>query len=216
MKRPPRGFTLVELLIVIAVIAVLATIGIIAYNNIQRNARNAGRIATASQLRTVVLGVMAKTDITPALAPIASSPGELRRSACLSRDLPDSNSDGNGDCVVGQSGSPVIVSEKPAFNALFESIASVPSANSFPPVTTPDDDNIRAPFIYQGQINNTGPDQTFLEYHLEGGDQDCRMSPLVRYAWQYDYFSDLQGKKNSGYYPTNSNATLCIVHLKTN
>lgn len=38
-----RGFTIVELLIVIVVIAILASITIVAYNGIQQNARDSGR-----------------------------------------------------------------------------------------------------------------------------------------------------------------------------
>lgn len=41
ISKTPRGFTIVELLIVIVVIGVLATISIVAYNGLQQRARNA-------------------------------------------------------------------------------------------------------------------------------------------------------------------------------
>lgn len=43
-KVQPRGFTIVELLIVIVVIAILAAISIVAYNGIQERARNTKRV----------------------------------------------------------------------------------------------------------------------------------------------------------------------------
>lgn len=45
-----RGFTIVELLIVIVVIAVLAAITIVAYNGIQAKARDSGRMTKLGQL----------------------------------------------------------------------------------------------------------------------------------------------------------------------
>ncbi len=51
MKQTVRGFTLVELLIVIVVIAILAAISIVAYNGIQERARNSDRASAMSTIQ---------------------------------------------------------------------------------------------------------------------------------------------------------------------
>lgn len=54
-KQKTRGFTIVELLIVIVVIAILAAITIVSYNGIQQRARNAATISTIQQVSNLVL-----------------------------------------------------------------------------------------------------------------------------------------------------------------
>jgi len=56
LKKRPRGFTIVELLIVIVVIAILAAITIVAYNGVQTRAKNTKTInATTAWVKALKL-----------------------------------------------------------------------------------------------------------------------------------------------------------------
>lgn len=72
-----RGFTLVELLIVIVVIAILAAISIVAYNGIQDRARNTTAAESASQLRTKVEAYNSIVGSYPAGATVAALASNL-------------------------------------------------------------------------------------------------------------------------------------------
>lgn len=52
MKRNKKGFTLVELLVVIAIIGLLATIAVVALSAARRSSRDAKRIADVRQTQT--------------------------------------------------------------------------------------------------------------------------------------------------------------------
>ena len=52
--KQQKGFTIVELLIVIVIIAILAAITIVAYNGIQQRARDAQRASSVSQIKKAV------------------------------------------------------------------------------------------------------------------------------------------------------------------
>ncbi|MFY9134472.1 MAG: prepilin-type N-terminal cleavage/methylation domain-containing protein, partial [Bacillota bacterium] len=54
MKRDQRGFTLMELMIVIVIIGVLAAIGIPAYNNYTKKAKTAACDAQKRSIATAV------------------------------------------------------------------------------------------------------------------------------------------------------------------
>jgi prepilin-type N-terminal cleavage/methylation domain-containing protein len=67
-----RGFTIVELLIVIVVIAILAAITIIAYNGIQSRSHTTSQKATAASLAKKVEGYNAINNMYPALTDSSS------------------------------------------------------------------------------------------------------------------------------------------------
>ena len=55
-KRKQSGFTLIELMVVMAIIAILATAGLSAYTGYIKKARDATRIADVAAIKTIILG----------------------------------------------------------------------------------------------------------------------------------------------------------------
>ena len=63
--RNQSGFTLIELMVVMAIIAILATAGLSAYTGYIKKARDATRIADLAAINAIVLGEMSSTGIPP-------------------------------------------------------------------------------------------------------------------------------------------------------
>ena len=79
--RRKRGFTIVELLIVIVVIATLAAITVVAYDGIQQRARLSGSLAASTQVQRSIELFKAENDSYPAA--IDSCPTPVGGSTCL-------------------------------------------------------------------------------------------------------------------------------------
>jgi prepilin peptidase-dependent len=71
-KNKVKGFTLVELLIVIVVIAILAAISIVAYNGVTQKARDDERVATARNLINAAAAYNSEHDKWPAHSDLTS------------------------------------------------------------------------------------------------------------------------------------------------
>lgn len=81
MWAKKKGFTIVEVLIVIIVIAILAAITIVVYNNIQQNARNTKITTTIQSYRTGLLNYALEKGSYPSTG-----------NACLGTDYPETGS----------------------------------------------------------------------------------------------------------------------------
>lgn len=87
----PKGFTIVELLIVVVVIAILAAISIIAYSGIQERARTS-TVNNAASSWTKLIRIQKEQNFTPP----ASTESCLGRS---SADFPAENNFAAGECM---------------------------------------------------------------------------------------------------------------------
>ncbi len=65
LRRKKKGFTLIELIIVIAIIAILATIALPRFGQIRENANVKADIANAKNIQTAIMTGIANGDITP-------------------------------------------------------------------------------------------------------------------------------------------------------
>lgn len=174
--RASKGFTIVELLVVIVVIGILAGISVTAYNGIQQRARNATRIHSVNQLIKVVQIAALDVSMTEMTNSLNTDADGWYR-ACLGTGYEDVSADGVGDCGV-YSGTPY-VSESASFHALLSSWSSVPSMGSYP-VLSLHGDVVSGPFIESAWVD--GADKLVIEYALEGEEQDCQLDPLVYYV----------------------------------
>ncbi len=65
LKKKKKGFTLIELIIVIAIIAILAAIALPRFGQIRENSNIRADLANAKNIQTAVITGIANGDITP-------------------------------------------------------------------------------------------------------------------------------------------------------
>ena len=118
-----RGFTIVELLIVIVVIGILAAITIVAFNGIQQRARNTMRVNEVKQYQTLLMSYKATYGEYPSAGTMYS---------CLGESFPDVTGNGVGNCwdlhsaTSQNSESPALITE------LKKVAASLPGSSKTP------------------------------------------------------------------------------------
>ncbi len=147
-----RGFTIVELLIVIVVIAILAAISIAAYTNFQQRAKNTAIINAASQSLKMIQVYIAEHGEYPA---------------------------GTWSCITSDSGCETngsIQAVNATFDANMSTIGTLPRSV---PVEGTGDYGIT--YVYYGPITFNGESQPAqLRYYLFGRDQKCQLSNVMK------------------------------------
>lgn len=168
-----KGFTIVELLIVIVVIGVLSTITVVSYNGFTARARNVARVTAAKQALQSVQSVFPIKTPLEVRATLNLSSGWYR--ACFGTGYTNIGGTADGDC--GSYGSSPYVSESAAFNTMMQTYASLPSMKSYPPTTSTDGDKVSGPYLGSAWVDSK--DMMVIEYSLEGAAQSCTLGPLV-------------------------------------
>lgn len=165
-----KGFTIVELLIVIVVIAILAAITIVAYSGIQQRAHNSQTTATATQWRKLITLYITQNGGYAALR----NGGHY----CLGSGYPtnwDVNAD--EDCLKSNA----IKHPSAAVNSLLANIGSLPAPT--PVINSGGIDYTGVSLRQSDILDPTGQneaDYPTLWFYLEGTNQDCVLRPVAK------------------------------------
>lgn len=147
-----RGFTIVELLVVIVVIAILAAITIVAYNGIQQRANNTSIIAAANNSLSVIDAYITANDAYPPLS----------GSSCITS---------TSGCVVNT----VTTSARATFDTSLTTIGTLPRSI---PMTGGNQTGILYDYT-SGRTYNGAVQPAILFYWLYGTSQPCGLSDVV-------------------------------------
>lgn len=175
-----KGFTIVELSIVIVVIGILATITIVGFSGVQERARNVARINAVHEYYDILRITLEDTSPNELIAAMDHTDGWDR--ACLGTDYPNVGGDSRPDC--GAVNNIPYVSESTAFNSILGTEASLPSMSAYPKVVATDGNVEYGPYVDVLWVD--GQYMIAIEYLLEGEDQECSLKPLIYYTAGYD------------------------------
>lgn len=196
-----RGFTIVELLIVIVVIAILATITVVAYNGISERARNTARLAAVKQAEQAVQIAVASSNAATVRDTLNLMSGG-GRTACIGTGHPDVYS-GTPYCGRYQSNAPY-ATRSTALNNLLQESGAIPNMATYQRVQASDGDVVTGPFLQLMTVD--GKDRLVIEFNLEGESEKCSTSPLVYGSGTYTLTKPSSG---SEYSSTGSGVTEC-------
>ncbi len=195
-----RGFTIVELLIVIVIISILATISVVTYVDIQKRARNSQTLSMVSTYQTALAAYLAIHGQYP----------QFWGSACLGTGYQDRDSDGVGDC--GGSDYPAL--ENNDFNNELKSlISSLPVVNDYTfPAPISGAAWVGAFIMRWGDVTYNGITNEYsIVYLLEGSNRDCKNANVMEVDPGHEYPN--MRTSQTGYTWSDSVSTTCHIAL---
>ena len=182
--RTSRGFTIVELLIVVVIIAILAAITLVTYNGIQQRANNAAIIDAASKSLRMIQAYIAANDKYP-----------IATSLCITASSGCANSTGT---------------TIPANSTFDTNIAAIGTM----PKSIPTSGSDRYGIIYDYMSNRTmnGLAQPYaLLYYLQGINQQCGVTGVTD-SFGPTMFTSSAGY-TSGNSGGTSGKTACVITI---
>lgn len=220
-KSKQRGFTIVELLIVIVVIAILASITVVAFNGVQQRANNTARTAQAQKMYKYLRAYVALNgaDQFKALLPVGGSPVTY----CLGTGYQDVVEGSAVGCYVNTAGQ--YNSSNTSLDSALQTVGNI--SVSSPRVTIiidPMDPPIEqsaptltyvssAPtYLVDGKPNVFG----YISYILQGENADCGARPMLVYQGMSgsDFlYTASNGAKNSSYSSAGGGYTTCQLYF---
>ena len=151
MTMKKRGFTIVELLIVIVVIAILAAITIVAYNGVQQRANNTAIIDAASKSLRMIQGYIAVNGTYP-----------IATSLCITT-------------ASGCENTAVVVAGNSTFDTNMKTIGTLPRS-----IPTSGPDRYGIIYDYMSNRTMNGQAQPYvLQYYLPGVNQSCELAGVA-------------------------------------
>ena len=134
-NKTKRGFTLVELLVVIAIIGILATLAVVALQQARKNARDAKRIADIKQIQTALELYYNEWGIYPDSLDFG---GELSSGTIYMSQIPKAPTPADGSCASSENSySYTATSSNRSYELSFCLGSQVANINSGKKVATP-------------------------------------------------------------------------------
>lgn len=172
-----RGFTIVELLIVVVVIGILAAVVIVSYNGVTKRANYTQIADTVYKYKDA----LALYKIEHKQYPVFGGPG--MEGFCLGEGYPNYDGDPEGDCINDHDFAAFNFNEEPDLNeALKPFMPELPTIQKDGFVANGHRFNglmyMYDPYI---RVDDQWAGRAIIFYYLEGIDQDCQV-PVLRYV----------------------------------
>ena len=208
-----KGFTIVELLIVIVIIAILAVIIIISFNGITKKAEYTSIAVTVKQYAKAFDMYRIENGINP----ISSGTGTV--GFCVGEGYPNLDADPEGDCINDADYALFTFNEDSAFNDKIRPyIPTLPNIQKEGFVAGGHNYNgLNYAFDPNIYLDGVSQPRSFLFYYLKGQNQDCQY-PVVRYSGTVtaglprDYVFSTTNTHPWTY--VNAHATACVIILE--